>query len=245
MTRPITWPGPTTYTISRQSPFPRALPSGCRVGSSMARYIGSLQAMSQSLGLSTSPANAVTHAVAPYCAFPPNQERAATQADWVAVWLRANLRHPVMVQGGAAPSTPGNDDGSWGNGGSYASSSYLIPLVGGSGGGGGNSPASGSQGGGGGAGGGAILIASTTQITISTGGGISASGGALDPTGAGGAGGSGGAIRLVSNKIANSGSIDVRGGASGTTHALGGAGLARLEAYTLALGTILAGVYKI
>jgi len=141
--------------------------------------------------------------------------------------------------GGAAPNTTANTNLYAGGVGSYASSLYLIPLVGGSGGSGGCSPANGCAGGGGGAGGGAILIASTTQITINSGGSITAKGGDNDSGHNYGGSGSGGAIRLVSNKITNSGGISVSGGSSpNALTGVGGTGLARLEAFTLTPGSV-------
>jgi hypothetical protein len=140
--------------------------------------------------------------------------------------------------GGAPPSTAGNSNGTSGGGGSNASSLYLVPLVGGSGGSGGCTPASCpilGGGGGGGAGGGAVLIASTTQITVAAGGNIKANGGNGDPQYSGG--GSGRAIRLVSNKITNNGNINVTGGVSARAFA-GASGLVRLEAFTIAVGSI-------
>ncbi len=139
--------------------------------------------------------------------------------------------------GGPAPNTAGNTNTYQGAGGSYASSLYLIPLIGGSGGAGGGSIVTGKRGGGGGAGGGAVLIASDTQITVSAGGVINASGGNDDITNSYGGGGSGGSIRLVSNKITNSGHIFVVGGSAQNSYP-GTFGLVRLEAFTINPGSI-------
>jgi hypothetical protein len=131
--------------------------------------------------------------------------------------------------GGAAAIAPSP----FGGGGTFSESSYLQPLIGGSGGGGGSS------GYGGGAGGGAILIASSTMITIPSGGTIDARGGS-NPTTALGGGGSGGAVRLVSNTIAVTGTIYIAGGTAyfdsqnGTGKVnYGGPGIVRLEGFAL------------
>jgi len=135
--------------------------------------------------------------------------------------------------GGAAPAA----NSVAGGGGSYSGSSYLLPLIGGSGGAGSCGSAYGSYAycAGGGAGGGAIMIASSTKITISSGGLINAQGGQGACNYA--AGGSGGAIRLISNTITNSGTVYLAGGGAcyGTA---GGAGIVRFEGLTVSVGAV-------
>lgn len=115
------------------------------------------------------------------------------------------------------------------NGGTFTGNRYLFPLVGGSGGAG-----IGSLGGGGG--GGAIIIASSTTITSNptSSGLISARGGNGAPSNfPSGGGGSGGAIRLVAPQIAGPAQLDVRGGGGSCPGSVGGAGLVRLEGFTI------------
>jgi hypothetical protein len=135
--------------------------------------------------------------------------------------------------GGAA----GNTSRRAGFGGVYSGNLFLIPLVGGSGGGG--ASASGSTFAfGGGAGGGALLVASSTQIVVN--GTINARGGDGDdnnccnPSG----GGSGGAIRLISNLLAGSGTLNAAGGGACCNNAgIGGSnGVVRLETFTGGFG---------
>jgi len=133
--------------------------------------------------------------------------------------------------GGAAPAaTPGGFPGN------FSGSTYLQPLIGGSGGAGGGIAADHLTVSGGGAGGGAILIASSTKITISAGGAINAQGGSGSgsPGSRYGYGGSGGAVRLVSNVITNSGTVQVGGGGGGAgANRSSGSGIFRFEAFTL------------
>jgi hypothetical protein len=127
--------------------------------------------------------------------------------------------------GGAAVTSTSN-----GIGGSNASNQFLVPLFGG-GGGGGATP-SGAIGGGGG---GALLIAGSTTITVT--GSILATGGIgyggnFGESGAGG----GGSIRLVSNSIGGSGTVNVKGGIAPPYNQgaeFGQDGLARFESNDL------------
>jgi hypothetical protein len=86
------------------------------------------------------------------------------------------------------------------------------------------------------------LIASTTKITISVGGAISAAGGpgSVNPNSVDffGGGGSGGAVRLVSNTITNSGGVGAAGGEGGTNSAPtnGGTGIVRFEGFNVTTG---------
>ena len=131
--------------------------------------------------------------------------------------------------------------GVWGVPG-YSAVVNLLPLFGGSGGGGavGNGTYSGSSGGGGG---GAIVIGSTTQITISSTGAITALGGdgGVGQQGCGtsyGGGGSGGGIRLVAPKITNLGNLQATGGSTACSPAtVNAAGRIRIESHVT--GTIL------
>lgn len=137
--------------------------------------------------------------------------------------------------GGGAPANRSTNTPA--SGGTYGASSAfqaLLPLFGGSGGGGGDPTGIFLRGGGGGGGGGAILIASSTKITVN--GTISANGGATsgDPgvNPSTGHGGSGGAIRLVSNQILGSGSLQARNVTTGGIFPTS-TGRIRLEAFTL------------
>lgn len=150
----------------------------------------------------------------------------------------------------ATPPTPGEGPGGGaggvscvasgvtylcGKGGVFSGNHYLIPLIGGSGGEGGQFPNTSGPFVAGGAGGGAILIASSTSVTVSPGGRITAVGGNSgwgNSSGgeAVGGGGSGGAIRLAAPVLSGSGHLDVRGGSSYQTG--GGPGWVRLESYS-------------
>ena len=141
----------------------------------------------------------------------------------------------------------GGSYGTAGAGGSYggaAGATYgqatLLPIVGGSGGGGGSAGKD-FNGGGGGGGAGAILIASSGTITMNQGGRIwayGANGGASagGNCGGGGGGGSGGGVRLVADKLAQTGDAGIYAtggdGASGASYSggAGGKGIIRLEA---------------
>lgn len=128
--------------------------------------------------------------------------------------------------GGASGKDTGNSNGGKGL---FSGNQFLIPLVGGSGGGGAWSNDNVTFPDGGGGGGGAILIAGSTHIVVN--GIINADGGASGHVTFAGGGGGGGAIRLVSNMITGSGTLDVSGGLAGNF--LGGPGVIRLEATTL------------
>lgn len=160
--------------------------------------------------------------------------------------LRRELRTPlvsapVVVQGESVSRIIAiGAGGSYGSLGMKGSSVYgnpsLIPLIGGSGGGGRQStyfgPADPYYMVGGGAGGGAIAILSAGNLSVS--GQIRANGGhGIRPTYAGldfdFAGGSGGGVRLVSDTLAGSGSINCLGG-GGSIY--GGLGRIRLERVT-------------
>ena len=130
--------------------------------------------------------------------------------------------------GGAPKSTGSGAGGGYGTaggvaggvaGGTYGNAT-ILPLIGGSGGGGSNVVLDG-----GGAGGGAILIASSGNITLNTGGKISALGGSE----AAGGGGSGGGIRLVANGVGGSGLLRATGGTTSSGGGAGGYGRIRVE----------------
>ncbi len=101
---------------------------------------------------------------------------------------------------------------------------FLLPLVGGSGGGGGVSD-------GGCGGGGAFLIAASSEIVFS-GGQIIAQGAGVDGGGAAysAGAGSGGSVRLVSQTIRGTGSINVMGGYQYWASNTAGEGRVRLDA---------------
>lgn len=130
--------------------------------------------------------------------------------------------------GGASPVNDGKSTGrccvNAGGGTAYADPGYHF-LHGGSGGGGGNTFA-------GGGGGGVLILAATTSVTIN--GQILARGGSIwDRAGAGG----GGVIRIVSEEISGTGSIDASSrllGCDGHNEgACGGDGIVRIEAYDI------------
>ena len=79
---------------------------------------------------------------------------------------------------------------------------------------------------GGGAGGGAILIASAGRLTISAAGVVRANGGAGSNASSGG---SGGGIRLVTDRLSGSGTIQAIGGSGGNS---GGLGRIEIERWT-------------
>ncbi|PYQ42506.1 MAG: hypothetical protein DMF77_12700 [Acidobacteria bacterium] len=156
-----------------------------------------------------------------------------------------------FVSDGGAGLGPGGglggtaSPGTLAGGGSFVSSSDLLPLVGGSGGGGGNGGVaacpSGSMGsaGGGGGGGGALLIAANGTITLD--GQIEANGGNGGaspewPCAKGGAGGSGGAVRLLANTIAGAGTISARPGTRYDDGFASDFGAIRLEALNVTMG---------
>jgi hypothetical protein len=168
--------------------------------------------------------------------------------------FRGGNGHGTPNVSGGTGIGPGGGLGlvSGGNGGSYATNGggatnltygapELLPLIGGSGGGGsGGGTTSGHLGTGGGGGGGAILIASSTAITIQSGGKISASGGVGSSGGgvSGSGGGSGGAIRLIANlvKVAGTSGVALQAsGGSAISTSPGGVGRIRLEAFTITL----------
>jgi hypothetical protein len=156
-----------------------------------------------------------------------------------------NTSQAALPGGGPGGGAAGTLSNAQAGGGTFSGNQFLIPLIGGSGGGGGlNGNTTFCDGGG--AGGGAILIASSTQVTVN--GVIYAYGGSgnesagCDNSG----GGSGGAIRLVSNTITGNGSAAVsaaggsgdRGGAT-----VGGPGVVRFEAFTVAFSGAVAGTF--
>jgi hypothetical protein len=109
------------------------------------------------------------------------------------------------------------------NSGTTYGSPLLVPLVGGSGGSGFEFGSYASYGGSGG--GGAILVASSTTVTVSATGGITAKGG--DAWGDEGGLGSGGGIRVVAPVIAGLGYLDAKGGRNAACY--GGNGRTRID----------------
>jgi hypothetical protein len=173
-------------------------------------------------------------------------------------WRGATVDLAAIRAGTAAPAAPpiirelvGWDRGGgnvavtafgvWGAPG-YSAVVNLLPLFGGSGGGGavGNATYSGSSGGGGG---GALAIGSTTQITITSTGAITALGGNGGVGAQGcfvsyGGGGSGGSLRLVAPKVTNLGTLQATGGNTACSAAtMNAAGRIRIESHVT--GTIL------